>query len=244
MHRSADLEAVAADVVARPLDRSRPLWEVHLVEGLGKGRTGMIMKLHHALLDGPSGAELMVQLLDFEPGRAAAPAPTTPLTVDRPPTRSQLDRVAWRRANRAAPRAAAEVRNATDVLMATQRWDREHPEVVVPGTFGAPRTPFNQPITARRAVRFTGVPLDDLDKVRRNTGSTVNDVVLAITGGALRRYLLRRGELPDAPLLAMVPVSVRDRRSATGGNQLSALDHHPGHRRQRSHRAVGRGRHE
>ena len=66
VHRSADLEAVAAEVLSRPLDRSRPLWEVHIVEGLGKGRTGMIMKLHHALLDGPSGAELMVRLLDFE----------------------------------------------------------------------------------------------------------------------------------------------------------------------------------
>ena len=73
VHRSADLEAVAAEVLARPLDRSRPLWEVHLVEGLGKGRTGMIMKLHHALLDGPSGAELMVQLLDFEPSGRADP---------------------------------------------------------------------------------------------------------------------------------------------------------------------------
>ena len=115
------------------------------------------------------------------------------------------------------------MRNATDVLMATQRWDRDHPDVVVPGTFDAPRTPFNQPITASRAVRFTGVALDDLDKIRANTGSTVNDVVLAITGGALRRYLQRRDELPASPLLAMVPVSVRDRRSTTGGNQLSAL---------------------
>ena len=223
VHRSADLEAVAADVLARPLDRGRPLWEVHLVEGLGKGRAGMIMKLHHALLDGPSGAELMVQLLDFERDGSTSPAPRTPLVVDPPPTRAQLDRVAWRRATRAAPRAAVEMRNATDVLIATQRWDREHPDFVVPGTLGAPRTPLNQPITARRAVRFTGVPLDVLDKVRRNTGSTVNDVVLAITGGALRRYLQRRDVLPTSPLLAMVPVSARNRQSTTGGNQLSAL---------------------
>ena len=222
VHRSADLEAVAAEVLSRPLDRSRPLWEVHLVEGLGKGRTGMIMKLHHALLDGPSGAELMVQLLDFERDGAPIPSPSSPPTIDPPPSRTQLDRVAWRRANRAAPRAAAEVRHATDVLKATQRWDREHPDAVVPGALGAPRTPLNQPISAKRAVRFTEVALDDLDKVRRNTGSTVNDVVLAIAGGALRRYLRRRSSLPTASLLAMVPVSTRDRRS-TGGNQLSAF---------------------
>ena len=222
VHRSADLEAVAAEVLSRPLDRSRPLWEAHIVEGLGNGRTGMIMKLHHALLDGPSGAELMVRLLDFEPEGSPVPAPPAPLKIDTPPTRTELDRVAWRRANRAAPRAASEMRNATDVLIATQRWDREHPDVAVPGARGAPRTPLNRPITARRQVQFTAVELDVLDKVRRDTGSTVNDVVLAITGGALRRYLQRHDSLPTASLLAMVPVSIRDRRSTTG-NQLSAF---------------------
>jgi diacylglycerol O-acyltransferase len=115
------------------------------------------------------------------------------------------------------------MRNAVNVLTAAQRWDVEHPDVDVPGSFGAPRTPLNRPITARRAVRFTGVPLDDLEKLRRDTGSTVNDVVLAVTGGALRRYLLRRRALPASPLQAMVPVSTRDRHSAAGGNSLSAL---------------------
>jgi WS/DGAT/MGAT family acyltransferase len=223
VHKTADLEAVAADVLARPLDRHRPLWEMHVVEGLPDGRAGLIMKLHHAVLDGPSGAELMVQLLDFERHPTATAAPTAPLRVDPPLTRAELDRVARRRASQGVPRAAAEMRNAADVLAATQRWALEHLDVVVPGTFDAPRTPFNQPITARRAVRFTGVPLDVLDKVRRDTGSTVNDVVLAITGGALRRYLLRHHALPASPLVAMVPVSTRDNRAATGGNHLSAL---------------------
>jgi WS/DGAT/MGAT family acyltransferase len=223
VHRTADLEAVAADVLARPVDRRRPLWELHVVEGLPAGRTGMIMKLHHAVLDGPSGAELMVQLLDLEPEPGPVPQPPGLLAVDRQPSRAELDRVAWRRASRGAPRAAAEMRKAIDVWAATRRWDLEHPEIAVPGTFAAPRTPFNQPITARRAVRFTGTTLDVLDKVRRDTGSTVNDVVLSIVGGALRRYLLRHRALPASPLLAMVPVSTRDRRAATGGNHLSAL---------------------
>jgi diacylglycerol O-acyltransferase len=223
VHRSADLEAVAAGVLARPLDRHRPLWEIHVVEGLPDGRTGMIMKLHHAVLDGPSGAELMVQLLDFEPAPAATASRPRPLTVDVEPTRAELDRLARRRAGRAAGRVAAEMRKAVDVMNAAQRWSVEHPDVEVPGTFSAPRTPFNRPITARRTVRFTGVPLDVVEKVRRDSGSTVNDVVLAVSGGALRRYLLRRGSLPAAPLTAMVPVSTRDRRAATGGNSLSAL---------------------
>jgi WS/DGAT/MGAT family acyltransferase len=215
---------VSAEVLSRPLDRHRPLWEIHIVTGLPRGRTGMIMKLHHAVLDGPSGAELMVQLLDFEPSPAATATALTPrLAVDPEPTRADLERVARKRASRAAPRVAAEMRKAVNVLTAAQRWKQEHPDVEVPGTFSAPRTPFNRRITARRSVRFTSVSLDDLEKVRRETGSTVNDVVLAVTGGALRRYLLRHRALPASPLLAMVPVSTRDRQSATGGNSLSAF---------------------
>ena len=223
VHQGGDLEAVAADVLARPLDRHRPLWELHLVEGLPAGRTGMIVKLHHALLDGPSGAELMVQLLDAQPEPGHVWRRPGRLAVDPEPSRAELERVAWRRASRSAPRAATEMRNAIEVWAAVRQWDLEHPEVAVPGTFGAPRTPFNQPISARRAVRFTGTTLDALDKLRRDTGSTVNDVVLAIVGGALRRYLLRERALPASQLLAMVPVSTRERQAATGGNQLSAL---------------------
>ena len=83
VHHSDDLQAVAADVLGRPLDRRRPLWELHVVEGLPAGRTGMILKLHHAVLDGPSGAELMVQLLDAQPGPSRMPPrwdhlPSTP----------------------------------------------------------------------------------------------------------------------------------------------------------------------
>src|SRR5215204_5892300 len=115
------------------------------------------------------------------------------------------------------------MRNAVDVWAAARRWDLEHADVTLPGTFGAPRTPFNQPISSRRVVRFTGTSLDVLEKVRRDTGSTVNDVVLAIVGGALRRYLLRHRALPVSPLLAMVPVSTHGDQTATGGNQLSAF---------------------
>ena len=225
LHRSDDLEAVVSDVLGRPLDRRRPLWEMHVVEGLAGGRTGMIMKVHHALLDGPSGAELMVQLLDLERHPAAPPSagPAERLRVDLQPTRAELIRLARRRANRAAARTVVEVRNAVSVLAATRRWDVEHPEASTIGTFSAPRTALNQPITARRAVRFTDVSLDVVDRVRHASDSTVNDVVLAITGGALRRYLARHGALPSSTLLALVPVSARDSRSTAGGNQTSGF---------------------
>src|SRR4051794_27807807 len=151
VHRGADLEGVVSDVLGRPLDRRRPLWELHVVEGLPGGRTGMIMKVHHALLDGPSGAELMVQLLDLERHPADLPAagPAEPLRVDTQPTRAELIRLAGRRANRAAARTVVEVRNAVGVLAATRRWDVEYPDAIAIGTFSAPRTAMNQPITAR-----------------------------------------------------------------------------------------------
>ncbi len=223
VHDLADVEAVAARVLAQPLDRHRPLWELHVVPGLPGGRSGIIMKLHHAVLDGPSGAELMIQILDLEPVPAVAASPDGPLPMDPEPTSADLKGLARKRAARGAARAAAGMRQAVDVGTATQQWDLTHPEVTTQLPLTVPRTPFNQPITARRTVRTLDVPLDALDDLRRGTGSTVNDAVLAITGGALRRYLRRRRALPAVPLVAMVPMSLREGEQATGGNHLSAL---------------------
>ncbi len=222
-HDTRSLEAVAAGVLSTPLDRRRPLWEMHVVRGLGAGLTGMIMKLHHAVLDGPSGAELMVQLLDMEPTPAGAGPRADPLPTDPEPTPADLKGVARKRAARGAARAAAGVRQAADVAAATNRWGAEHPDVALDLPRQAPRTLFNQPVTARRTVRSLSLPLDVIDEVRRGTASTVNDAVLAITGGALRRYLRRRHALPVVPLVAMVPTSLRNGAQATGGNNTSAL---------------------
>jgi diacylglycerol O-acyltransferase len=223
VQRGSDLQTVAARVLTTPLARDRPLWEMHIVPDLPDGRSGLIVKLHHALLDGPSGAELMVQLLDMEPSPPSSGARVAPLPRDREPTPADLQHVARRRAARGAARAVAGVRQIADVAATTTRWDREHPELAGDLPRWAPRTPFNQPITARRTVRFADVDLDELDDVRRDIGSTVNDVVLAVTGGALRRYLQRRHDLPAGPLVAMVPTSLRDGAQASGGNRTSAL---------------------
>jgi diacylglycerol O-acyltransferase len=115
------------------------------------------------------------------------------------------------------------VRHAGDIGAATTRWDLQHQATIGRLPLTVPRARFNQPVTARRLVRWVDVPLDAIDHWRRDTGSTVNDAVLALTGGALRRYLLGTHALPLVPLVAMVPISQRDSGSATGGNQLSAL---------------------
>jgi diacylglycerol O-acyltransferase len=181
------------------------------------------MKLHHAVLDGPSGAELMVQLLDLVPTPSVgAPSPVA-LRPDADPTAADLKGVARRRAARGAARAAAGVRHIADVAAATSRWDLSHPADAARLPGPAPRTLFNRPVTARRTVRSLSVPLDRIDDMRRGTESTVNDAVLAITGGALRRYLRRHRALPASPLVALVPTSLRHGQPATGGNHTSAL---------------------
>ena len=222
-HDDGDLEKVLARVLSMPLDRHRPLWEMHVVPGLPQARTALIMKLHHALLDGPSGAELMVQLLDLAPTPAVAPDDVGPASPEVEPSPADLKAVARKRAARGAARAVAGVRKAGDIGAATSRWDLLHPAEIVGLPSTVPRVSFNQPVTARRRVRWVDVPLDAIDHWRRDTRSTVNDAVLAVAGGALRRYLLGHHALPVVPLVAMVPISQRDRGPAAGGNQLSAL---------------------
>ena len=222
-HDDGDLETVAARVLSMPLDRHRPLWEMHLVPDLPGARTGLIVKLHHALLDGPSGAELMVQLLDLEPTPTVTTDGVDPAPPEMEPSPADLKAVARKRGARGVARAVAGVRQAADVGGATSRWDLLHPAAVTRLPLTVPRTPFNQPVTGRRIVRWVDVSLDAIDDWRRGTGSTVNDAVLALTGGALRRYLLDHDALPLVPLVAMVPISQRESGPATGGNRLSAL---------------------
>jgi diacylglycerol O-acyltransferase / wax synthase len=223
VHRSDDLEAVAGEVLSQPLDRRRPLWELHIVEGLARQRVGLLIKAHHALLDGPSGAELMVQLLDLEPHPRPTAVPA-PIAADEPPGLSARARVVGRRLRHAPGRAQKSLADAADVLRAAWQWDDAHGRATVPVLpGGAPRTLFNRPITARRAVRFTGVSLDEIDEIRRRSNATVNDVVLAATAGALRRYLHDHGALPAQSLHALVPTSLRTAARSSGGNQISGF---------------------
>ncbi len=240
VHRSADLEAVAADVVARPLDRSRPLWEVHLVEGLGKGRTGMIMKLHHALLDGPSGAELMVQLLDFEPDGPAAPAPRAPLAVDRPPDPQPAGPGGL--ATRQPGRAACGGRGA-------QRDGRVAGHAALgPRPPGARRArQLRCPAHAVQPAdhRPTGRALHRCRPRRPRQGPTQHGLHGERRGAGDHRRCAPA--VPPAPRRAAQLAAAGDGagvgpRSPVGDGRQPALrpDHHLGHRLQRSPRAVGR----
>lgn len=220
----AELAHLAAQIVGRPLDRGRPLWEMHVVEGLESGRVAVLVKIHHAAIDGLLGAELLVQLLDLQPEPRPVAAEDPPWRADPLPTAAEL--VAGAVTSLAArPATLLEtVRRTLDTVDTVRRRNQETPGPPPPAPFRAPRTSINRPVTSRRRVAWSQVPLDDVRAVRAAFDCTVNDVVLTICGGALRAYLAGRNEHPDGDLVALVPVSVRtDDGLPTMANLLSPM---------------------
>lgn len=213
------LADVCADIAAQPLDRTRPLWEMWVVEGLADGQVGVVTKMHHATVDGVSGASLVSELCSLEPGSLPAPAHRTP-----PPRRpSDLEIVVDGLVGIAArPVELAKVLPRTvAVLPAWVR--RARRGAAMPAPFTAPRTSFNGTVTGHRSVAFTRLSLDDVKEVKNAFGCTVNDVVMALCSGGLRTYLGDRGELPDTSLVAMVPVSVHGTSPRGGTNRVSGM---------------------
>jgi WS/DGAT/MGAT family acyltransferase len=231
------LSELVARIIARPLDRARPLWETYVIEGLDEGRFAVLTKIHHATVDGASGAELLTMMLDTTPDAERQAAPERPWRGEAKPTDPEiLLRAAAnlvRKPGRAlllTARAAREIGKATrnpalvaianawrdslrgplgSVLNIGRRRDEERdPPPPVP-TLRAPRTPFNHAITPHRKFALRSTPLDGVKQIKNALGATVNDVVMAVCAGGLRAYLEHHGELPDEPLVAMVPVSIR-----------------------------------
>lgn len=230
-----------ARIVARPLDRSRPLWELYLIHGLESGSAAMLTKIHHALIDGVSGAEIMGLLLDLEPeGRELPPAPDA--SPDREP--SELELLARGligvpryplRMLRSLPSAVPNIeetpfatlpgaatvgRLANRIQHAVLR-DGPGPER---SKLVAPHTSFNGRVSAHRRFAFGQIPLDAVKAVKNEHGSTVNDVVVSICAGAVRRWLLEHDELPEEPLVTQIPVSVRTTEQVgTFGNRIMLM---------------------
>ena len=230
----AQLAEQVSRLHARPLDRSRPLWEIYLITGLARKRAAVYSKIHHAAIDGASGAELLTVLLDLTPDGRDLPA-TEPFRPAKPPSLPTLAalaaaKLAWRPVQtvrltnelvRVLPTLAPAVNTLVGGMLGLNRGDG----AVIAGMPGrAPATPFNKPITAHRRVAFRSVDLATVKAVKNAFGVSVNDVVMAMCAGALRRWLLDHDALPDQPLIAMIPVSVRD-PSAKGalGNRVSAM---------------------
>ncbi|HVM10594.1 MAG TPA: wax ester/triacylglycerol synthase family O-acyltransferase [Acidimicrobiales bacterium] len=219
-----ELAEFAAEIIGRPLDRSRPLWEMYMVEGLEHGYIASISKVHHAAIDGVSGAELMVNLLDFSPEVAEVPPPEEPWRPDRIPTDMELVGWALNSLSRQPIRAVKTMRRTATAAVSLRRRNRQPDVTPPPAPFSAPNTSLNTAITPHRRFAFAQVQLDDVKKVKNKLGGTVNDVVLALCAGALKSYLEDRGEHVTDPLVAMVPISVRteDQQGAMG-NRVSSM---------------------
>jgi diacylglycerol O-acyltransferase / wax synthase len=220
------LADLVGDIASRQLRRDRPLWEIWVIEGLAKGRVAVLIKMHHSTIDGVTGASILGHLLDLEP----VARPTAPASAPHKPEHAPggLELLARGLATRlAAPLSLALLVPTTTCHVATTLWRfGRHtdggPAPAMP--FTAPRTLFNATLTARRSVAFADVSLADVKMVKNTFGVTVNDVVTAIMGGALRSYLEGRGELPHRPLLAAEPVSVHDQTSTQAGTtRLSVM---------------------
>jgi WS/DGAT/MGAT family acyltransferase len=220
------LANVVGDIASWPLRRDRPLWELWVIEGLADGRIAILVKMHHSTIDGVSGANMMGHLLDLEPV-PPAPSPASDAWRAKAPP-SPLELLGRGLVTRLAePLELARLVPATAYHLVSTLWRLGRQGESGPPTakpFTAPRTLFNATITARRSIAFTDVALADIKKVKEAFGVTVNDVVTAVMGGALRHYLENRGELPDPSLLAAAPVSVHDQTAERGGTtKLSVM---------------------
>jgi diacylglycerol O-acyltransferase / wax synthase len=216
-----ELVELCGHLAGQRMDRGRPLWEMWVIEGYDDDKVVVFMKMHHAGVDGVSGANLMSHLCSLEPDAppVAEPEPYRPSIV--PPDLELLGRGLL--AQLSKPVAVARLLTpTTQFLSRTVSRAREGTAMAAP--FSAPRTSFNGTITGHRSVGVANMSLEDVKAVKNATGTTVNDVVLTVTGGALRSWLADRDELPETSLLASVPVSVRERSARTvGANKVSAM---------------------
>ena len=231
------LAVQAARLHARPLDRRRPLWETYLIHGLQGGRQALYTKVHHAAIDGVSGNDLLAALMDTSPEPREAGEPDTWRPEAEPGTARLLARSALSLATnpvRAARVSAGIVRSMPALAKSPARpWlplidrfvlRRNHGLILSAPPLIAPPAPFNKNIGPHRRWAFTSVPLAEVKAIKNAAGVTVNDVVMALCAGALRTWLQKHDALPDGPLVASVPVSIRtEEQKGTHGNRVSSV---------------------
>ena len=213
-----ELQELVSRLWSYKLDRTKPLWEMWLIEGLDGGRVGVLTKIHHCLVDGVSGAGISEIIFDVTP-EPRRPPEDLPPRQDSPPPPMEL-----RLLNGAvslAVKTPYRILRLVDQTVRQQLAVREIPDKP-PGYFEAPATRFNAVISQQRRFSSARVPFARVKAVKDGYGVKVNDVVLAIVTGALRTYLKERGELPDRPLVAQIPVSTRTEGTAVG-NAISSM---------------------
>jgi diacylglycerol O-acyltransferase / wax synthase len=223
------LLALAARIHSQRLDRTKPLWEIWLVQGLEDGRFALISKTHHALVDGVAGVDLATVLFDMEPVPAQAPYEGEPWVPRPEPSAAALAARGLEGLARLpfslAGRALGAATRPTASLLAAREAVEGLGEVAWAGLNPAPDTPLNIPIGPHRRLCLVRNELADFKLVKDAFGGTVNDVVLTVVAGALRRWLQSRGVRTEGlELRALVPVSIRAREHhGELGNRLAAM---------------------
>jgi WS/DGAT/MGAT family acyltransferase len=221
-----ELAELVGHLIAMPLDRHHPLWEAWLIEGLEGGYVASLSKVHHAAIDGASGEELMVAILDLTPEMEDKGADAQPWVPEHVPTDTELFGHAMVSLSQHPLRAFKTVRRTVEAALQIRENNRRDPDMTPPPMpFTAPATPFNAALTPHRSLGTASLSLPDVKMVKNAFDTTVNDVVLALCSGALRHYLTVHGDLPAEPLVAMVPISVRteEKKGAMGNQVASAL---------------------
>ena len=218
-----ELAEACAHIAQVPLDRSKPMWEMWVLEAAADtdvhevGPIRLMIKVHHSAVDGVGAANLLNKLCSLEPD---APPPDP---VDGPGDATQLEIAAgglMRFLSR--PLQLAKVMPATmSTIVKTVSRARSGTAMAAP--FAAPSTAFNAEVTSERNIAFAQLDLDDVKRVKNRFDVKVNDVVMALCAGALREFLHDRGELPDKPLVAVVPASAHDKSDRPGRNKLSGM---------------------
>jgi diacylglycerol O-acyltransferase len=224
----AQLEACVARLHAQPLDRSRPLWALYLIEGLKSGAIGYYAKVHHAAVDGAAGVELAKALLDVTPQPREVPPPDAPAPAAAAPGRVELlgaaARTTWNQLRKAAALLPTAARTGSQALTQTAGQLLFGGGATAAGALAlGPRTALNGAISAQRAYATLSLPLAQAKATAAALGVTLNDLVLAVCAGALRDWLAQHGGVPRQPLYAGVPFSVRARGDARSNNQVSMM---------------------
>jgi diacylglycerol O-acyltransferase / wax synthase len=216
-------DAVGA-IASRPLDRSKPLWELHVLSGLDGGRYALVAKVHHSTLYGAAGAEFIAQLLDLSPeGIDVAPAGDGEALPQSPGRVDMVRRTVLAQARRPLDIGRLLLHGGRNVVGTTRSLVdvvRRHGRVALPAL--APRTAISGPLTPAREAAFAAVSLDEAKAVKDAAGVKLNDVVLAMVAISLRRYLQARDDVPDRPLAAGVPVNAGEGDTA-GTNTLATM---------------------
>ncbi|PXX58835.1 WS/DGAT/MGAT family acyltransferase [Nocardia tenerifensis] len=205
---------LVSELHSTPLDDRRPLWETYLIDGASDGRIRLYSKVHHSVFDGVSVANVVHRSLAHEAGIAEGGA------IWHTPRALESAGVASGPTLSAAAKSAAAAMSSVPTMIRATVFQQQ---LTLP--YEAPRTMFNVPIGPERQCVVRSWKLERLMRAKRGLGVTVNDVVLAMAAGALRTYLIERDALPDKPLIALVPVSLRakDRAEAAGGNKVGAV---------------------